>query len=144
LDHFVESDLVARSEFHILKKMIFSRTLYARLMAAFLPVSFLWFFAACVTLCAPQSSGDEIASVGALSKAEVEASHESDCCPITEATITALPKRHVLAKLTDDMAQGVSTFSRRPVFSNVSCVLYPPLAFSSSDPPFERLRTLRL
>jgi hypothetical protein len=144
VDHFVAFDLAARSESHILRKMVFSRTSYARLMAAFLPVSFLWLFAACVTLCAPHSSEGEFASVGALSQAEVEASHESDCCPIMEATITALPERHLLAKLTDDAAQGLSTFTARPVSGNISCVLSPPLAFSSSDPPFERLRTLRI
>lgn len=111
-----------------------------RLIAALLPVSFLWLFVACVSHC---SSGcaDEQDCHADLSSFEITGAPDSDACPITRALKATIPERKPLdLQTTPVVARSVHpveplpliAFSLRPDEPSFSC------------PPLERLPTLRI
>jgi hypothetical protein len=118
-------------------------TLLTRLTGTLLPVCLVWAFAACVSLCSahPAEAGETAA---AISRDVADYAPESDCCPITEASQGALPERTSQSpqagtelhtptpKVTGSGATGAAR--RAPASAS----------FTSPDPPFERLRTLRI
>lgn len=113
---------------------------FKRIVAALLPCCFLWAFVACVSLCtehAKETENDRL-TVLCLGMDEAPA---SDSCPIVEAPKTTLRER--LPLLTDDaLALTPSGFAHASV--NVGVRLLESDALSSTDPPFERLRVLRI
>lgn len=113
---------------------------FKRIVAALLPFCFLWAFAACVSLCTEQfeETGNDHASVLCLGTEDAPA---SDSCPIVEAPKATLRNR--LSLLTADaVAVTPAGFIQSPV--NVGLSLLESSDHSFADPPFERLRVLRI
>jgi hypothetical protein len=109
-----------------------------RIVAALLPCCFLWAFVACVSLCtdhAEETGSDTILCLG------MDETPASDSCPIVEAPKVTLRERPPLLS-----ADAVAVMPAR--FNQASVKLGArPLesdARSSTDPPFERLRVLRI
>lgn len=113
---------------------------FKRTVAALLPFCFLWAFVACVSLCTEQSeeTGNDRPSVLCLGTEDAPA---SDSCPVVEAPKAALRDR--LPLLTGDaVAVTPAGFTQASV--NVGVSLLDSYDHSSTDPPFERLRVLRI
>jgi hypothetical protein len=111
-----------------------------RTIAVLLPVCFLWVFIACVSLCA--SDAEEVEhDGGAILSLEIESTPDSECCPIIES-----PKAALLERLS---VQSASTVSALPItLATLSGNAFAPSHKSNypliTDPPFERLLTLRI
>lgn len=123
--------------------MSIPRFLLKRLIAALLPISLIWMFVACVSICARESaeghSNDQVSS-------PMEIKEASDCkgCPLTSFPKARIPERTIhasdlqtpvaipcLALSVDSLASGVVILSRQRLRSK-------------ADPPLERLRALRI
>src|ERR1044071_9788433 len=121
--------------------MMLSRVSFKQLVAIILPLSFVWTFAACVTICSEhvtQSQDEHM--VGSA----VEMCDSSDSCPITNAPVSLLPERVSPAKQVYSDQQTVLTLSARLVreaLLNCSHTLKP---LPSSSPPLEWLSVLRI
>lgn len=119
---------------------MFSPRQLKRLLAAWLPLCLVWAFVSCVGLCSTHDAGEARA---ATASNRAEDAHESECCPLAEASRGVMPERVSPASGPDGGAAPASAVSAPPA----SSVLFPPTIFlnsSSPDPPFERLRTLRI
>jgi len=117
--------------------------LLKRLMAALLPMSFMWLFVACVSICAREST--EGHSKNQFS-APMEIKDASDCkgCPLTSFPKATIPERTIhgsdlqtpavppsLILSVASLADGVTLVSRQR-------------QRSSADPPLKRLPELRI
>jgi hypothetical protein len=121
-------------------KMFMARFPFKRAVAALLPFCFLWAFMACVSLCTEQSkeTGNDRSSVLCLSTENAPA---SDSCPIVEAPKATLRNRLALLT-TDAVAATPARFIQASI--NIGVSLPDSSDHSSTDPPFERLRVLRI
>lgn len=126
--------------FAILPKMSMPRFPFKRTVAALLPFCFLWAFVACVSLCAEQleETGNDHLSVLCLGTEDAPA---SDSCPNVEAPKATLRER--LPLLTAD-AVTVTPAGLTQASFNVGISLPDSDDHSSTDPPFKRLRVLRI
>src|SRR5438128_488984 len=114
-----------------------------RLLAILLPVSFLWTFAACVLICtAHASEAQREHESRSLSEAEFLA--DTECCPFRTSQLSVLPERRpAISKVCIDQSiccvpvTQVTMYSLQPYKQN-GCLP------SFSDPPLERLCTLRI
>src|ERR1044071_6122005 len=114
-----------------------------RLLATALPLSFVWAFAACVTLCSENRVVDRAAhAIGPM--AEMYGCDEADCCPITGTPVSLLPER---------FSPRGQVSSSQPVLPPMSAQLprdlvytdtYTRIPAQSSGPPSTRLRVLRI
>jgi hypothetical protein len=110
------------------------------MIAALLPVCVLWTFVACVSLCeanAVEAGHDR----GAVLSLGMDSAPESECCPIVESHKAALAERLSV--------QATSTVVASPVIvmpQSACAVILSHVSdrFLSTDPPFERLLTLRI
>lgn len=111
-----------------------------RTVAALLPICFLWAFVACVSLCTEhaEEAGNDRPSVLCLGINDTPA---SDSCPIVEAPKATLRDR-LLLLAADAVAVTPAAFTQAAV--NVGMSLPGSYDHSSTDPPFERLRVLRI
>jgi hypothetical protein len=118
--------------------MFMPRFPFKRIVAGLLPFCFLWAFVACVSLCAEQAeeTGNDRPSVLCSGTQDAPA---SDSCPVVEAPKATL--RDQLPLLTID-AVTPAAYTQAAVSVGVS--LLDSHANSSTDPPFERLRILRI
>ena len=121
--------------------MIKTRAPLTRLLAALMPVLLLWAFVGCVAVCAAHAEG----SGGDVKAASVESrdSHCSEPCPVTEASYLVpanrfAPDQHVVADQPGS-ARVTREATRVPSYAGRYDEALPP-----PDPPFERLRTLRI
>jgi hypothetical protein len=111
-----------------------------RTVAAVLPICFLWAFIACVSLCA--SDAEEIEHNGSVVLSlGIESTPDSECCPIVESPKAALSERLSV--------QSASTVSALPITlvelsGNALAPSYESHHPLITDPPFERLLTLRI
>ena len=115
---------------------------FRRAIAMLLPACFLWVFASCVEMCSTHSA-EACNSNAALFVNSVSASPEDGCCPVTEAPASVLPERVSFIPAASRDFQVLLVWAvpanRRLCFDPDSSIL-----LSSPDPPFERLRTLRI
>jgi hypothetical protein len=112
-----------------------------RYLAVLLPLCLMWVFVACVSLCSPLCADtDELSQ--AVEQIEVEAPHQSGC-PITEAPRSVLPERQSFGT---QVVGELPALLSPPAPSTNYKILHSSflLALGSSDPPFERLHTLRI
>jgi hypothetical protein len=121
-------------------KMLMPRFTFKRTVAALLPFCFLWAFVACLSLCMEhaEEAGDESRSALCLGREDAPA---SDSCPIVQAPKATLRNRLSLLPA-DAVALASTGFTRAPI--NVGASLLDSDDHSSADPPFERLRVLRI
>jgi hypothetical protein len=123
--------------------MIPPRSTLTRLLATLTPALLLWAFVGCVAVCAEHAE-EGLSEDVAASSVELGDSHCSDPCPVTDASFTVPAKRFapdqqaVAAQpVTPPAAQEPPRAA--PIAGRFSEVLRPP-----PDPPFERLRALRI
>ena len=123
--------------------MLMTRFLLKRLMAALLPMSFIWLFVACVSICARESAEGHSNN---QFTAPMEVRDASDCqgCPLTSFPKATIPERTIngsalqtpvalppLILSIDSLADGVTFVSLQR-------------QRSSADPPLKRLTALRI
>jgi hypothetical protein len=134
---------MSRPTTHILREMFSPRSALMRTLALLTPVCMVWVFAACVSLCseheAVEAGRAEAHSVSAPQFAEMQ-----DCCPAGEASCgvpadraTFVPHLSAAAPASDATAVPAADFKLTHPDRGV-----PP--DWPADPPFERLRTLRI
>ena len=109
-----------------------------RIVAALLPCCFLWAFVACVSLCTEHAEETGNGTILCLGADDAPA---SDSCPIVEAPKATLRDRLPLLNA-DALAGMPSGFNQ----ASVKLGVRPRDSDdrSSTDPPFERLRVLRI
>lgn len=114
-----------------------------RLLAALTPALLLWAFVGCAAVCAAhaeEARGEDASATAA----ELRDSHCPDACPVTEAT-AFVPAQRFAPDQQAATSQPATTPAaqespRAASFAgHFSEVLRPP-----PDPPFERLRSLRI
>lgn len=125
-------------------EMFSPRPTVTRSLAIWMPLCFLWVFMACVSLCPVNDvAGHEVSS--ALSKITVRGSHESDCCPITEAPTWLIAARQ---SSTPQASGDVRASSAPSVILQASYAPHSKARLSiqppGSDPPRGRLGVLRI
>jgi hypothetical protein len=117
-----------------------------RLMAATLPVSFLWLFAACVLICEREVADTHDRPVISSLFEAVEVKGTQDCgeCPVTSLPEATAPERTAL-KINLQTPSDVlpSTPPTTSLTGGVPSVLHDRLP-PSADPPLDRLPALRL
>lgn len=111
-----------------------------KIIAAFLPVCFLWSFAACVSICADESAENHLNHSVTTTTADAST---SDFCSMTDAPDAAFPERTIF-----DFQ--ISAVVRRSIFTVETSTFVvaevsqrrgkPPFA----DPPLKRLPVLRI
>jgi hypothetical protein len=110
-----------------------------QILAVVLPVSFIWVFIACVTLCTEH--GTKIQSHYA--SYSLTLTQDEDCCPIETAAPSVLPERRfgtVPASNYQQTAFSLAQFGEPALVHRE----HSGIPVSSSDPPFERLCTMRI
>lgn len=137
-----------RRGFCILPRMFSPHSQVTRSLVLLLPLSFVWLFVACVALCGTACAGDEH-DEGTVETFLLRVAHdssESDCCPIMTTPEGALPERLFSSHYLDDglSRAPVPTSSVRFAFQLSSLSARQLIRPSSPNPPFNRLRTLRI
>ena len=136
--------LVGSPESNILPLMIPPRSTLTRLLAALTPALLLWAFVGCAAACAEHAEDARGEDVSAT-LSELRDSHCPDPCPVTEATAFVPAQRFLpdQQQPPGDQSASAPSASEPPHAASFagrfSEVLRPP-----PDPPFERLRTLRI
>lgn len=117
-----------------------------RLMAAALPVSFLWLFAACILIC-EREVGDTHGRPVVSSPAEtVEVGESPDCgeCPVTSLPEATAPERTAF-KLDWQSSSGVVPSIPSLTLPAGGIPSFPPDRHPPpADPPLDRLPALRI
>ena len=127
----------------ILPWMLTPRSALTRSLALLMPLCMIWVFAACVSLCAEHEAADagcaDTHSVGTPGIAETQ-----DCCPVGEASC-GVPADRAMSVSQPSVAEPPSEAVAMPMadfaLARPARGEPPDWAF---DPPFERLRTLRI
>jgi hypothetical protein len=109
-----------------------------RLLAGLMPLCLLWLFVACVSLCAAHEDAEH---EHAMLSAEIESDPASESCPVLEAPKGMLAER--TNAFPRDEVQASSALFAEPL-SRTEARVRDSVFHSSTDPPFERLRTLRI
>ncbi len=127
----------------IMSGMLMARFPVKRLIAALLPISFLWLFAACVSICVRESAEKhECASV--IFSTEMKDASCCEGCPVSSLPQAAIPQRSTL----------VSDFQAPPAVTPLILAIDPltdGIAFASrrgqlfsASPPLKDLFALRI
>jgi hypothetical protein len=127
----------------ILPWMLTTRLALTRSLALLTPLCMIWVFAACVSLCAGHdelvAGGAEAHSTDASGFADTQ-----DCCPAGEASCGV--QAHRATSVSHTTAAGHAP--EAAALPAAECNLARPAGGvhhgRSPDPPFERLRTLRI
>lgn len=118
-----------------------ARSPFKRLIAAFLPMSLVWVFVACASICARESTDEH--SNDRLT-APIEIKDASDCrgCPLTAFPKATIPERaiHSSDLQTQVLLQSLVLYSAANDFADG---LRQRQRFSA-DPPLTRLPVLRI
>jgi hypothetical protein len=131
-----------RAEFGIVCGMISARSLLMRSLAAFMPIYLIGLFVACVTLCLAHS--DEPRQARSIySSLALEPSAEEEGCPITGVPESILPHRPSPIQPVS-VSQPVALVFIEPAITGLNRAARAARLLTSSDPPFERLCTLRV
>lgn len=121
--------------------MFSQRSALTRLVALVLPLCFVWIFTACVMICGAHAA-EESKQHSIWSNSEAEISHEADCCPLTNSQLSVLPDRRSIGlELNHHLPLRVPC----PWLAKARLLAPHPFPIrSSTDPPFERLVSLRI
>jgi len=114
-----------------------------RLLAVVLPVCLFWISVACMTLCT-EDSDEQQAHCATLLPDTVSSTQDRDCCPITTGLPSVLPEHRVSATPSNNHQQATLILSVHLANSTLLKREHTATPVSNSDPPFERLRTLRI
>jgi hypothetical protein len=119
-----------------------SRSISTRFLAVLLPACFVWTAVACVTLCLKHSREAQQGRVSAAID-RIAGVDDGDCCPISRSPTTALPRR---ASLIQPSCSDAVLTTRPAVIVDHRRAEYEAdrSGPSYSDPPFERLRNIRI
>ncbi len=123
--------------------MFAPRPLLTRSLATLLPACLVWVFAACVSICSAHPAEAPEAIAAAYCDA-ADAAPEPDCCPITEASQGVLPERPSPSGQAAGDLHTPAAMVTEPGRSRAARSAPAPASFASLDPPFGRLRTLRV
>jgi len=123
--------------------MISPRSSFIRLLAALMPVYFIWLFVACAVLCSEHCGETSEVSVVCLSD-EVCASHNEACCRITAAQKSILPERAASVVQVNGNQESLLVSPSQMASDALSAYGHISIPISAPDPPFERLCTLRI
>jgi hypothetical protein len=131
----------------IVSPMLSLRAPLRGLLAVLVPVCLFWISFACLTLCAEDCAEQQqtsYATYETLSVDTVRPSQDRDCCPITAAPPSVLPAHRITAP-PGDHQQQVNQISTPPIVrTHLLGFGHAGTPGSKSDPPFERLLTLRI
>jgi hypothetical protein len=122
--------------------MFLTRFPAQRVIAALMPLCLVWVFIACISICASHTEAADEGS--AVLSIRMNAALLSECCPIIDANKATLTKRSSLDLLASPDIQN-SPHASLPSLnqSSITHLRYSPFN-STCDPPFERLRILRI
>lgn len=112
-------------------------------MAVILTVSFFWIPVACMTRCTADSVEEQMDST-TLMPDGINPSQDRDCCPLTTVLPSVLPEHRVTVVPPNNHQQAtlvVAVQLATPSFLRREHTATPD---SKSDPPFKRLRSLRI
>jgi hypothetical protein len=123
--------------------MLMSRFPLKGLVAAFLPISFLWLFVACVSTCTRESAEKQNRPI-VSSSIETEDAPDCEGCLLTTFPQTTAPER-VTFKLNLQASFAILTVTPS-VNSSTDEITFQHRHFQSSsiEPPLKRLPTLRI
>ncbi|MDQ3687201.1 MAG: hypothetical protein M3430_16620 [Acidobacteriota bacterium] len=125
--------------------MFSPRSSFTRILATLMPLCFAWVFVACISLCAPH--GEEARGDTAYhSAASIDDSHGGEQCPVPSAPTYALTGRQSIVPAPQMIGDAAASFT--PSLSLAGFALHLPARLltppSTSDPPLDRLRVLRI
>ena len=112
-----------------------------RSIAIVLSISAVWLMVACMSLCSSHCSEPEMCET--LASAEIDATHETDCCPITTTPVSLMPER-LSFSLQVNSDQVIV-----PPTTQLSSASLPPtlrigVPYPSSSPPLSQSCVLRI
>ena len=120
------------------------------MLAALLPLLFVWVSAACLSVCLDGCAEEEAtamslpSSCAELSKVGIGEAHEDCLCPIPDSPECALQKSYVYPALADE-GHSALTVSSSPVNLAAGLALATSGALTPIlKPPLQRLRVLRI
>ncbi len=123
--------------------MLTPRSALTRSLALLTPLCLIWVFAACVSLCAEHEGVDsesaEAHSVSAPGLAEMQ-----DCCPADEASCAVPADRATFVShlsVAEPSLEAVAVAAADVALAHPAGGVPPDWA---ADPPFKRLRALRI
>jgi len=123
--------------------MLTPRSALTRTLALLTPVCMIWVFAACVSLCAEHEAADvgcaDTHSVGTPGIAETQ-----DCCPAGEASCGVPADRATFVSHTSAAAPASEAAALPVADVTLACPARGGPPDWAADPPFKRLRTLRI
>jgi hypothetical protein len=118
-----------------------------RLMAMLLPISFLWLFVACVTICGREGTQETHEPSIISSACEItEITETPDCqdCPLTSFPRATAPERVTFKLYLQTAFFARSSFTSVGAPFDGTTFFYRPHKPSFTDPPFNRLPALRI
>lgn len=122
--------------------MLLPQSKFTRCLAVFLPVCFVWAFVACVIICSEDvGHADEAQIVGFV---EVNASDESDCCPMSDLPASLLPERPSFKAQISGDYQALTAPSIQSLPAIAFLYTRSTIGPSLHGPPLERLSVLRI
>src|ERR1044072_1189400 len=129
--------------FSIILAMISPRSTVTKLLAACLLICSVWMFAACVLLCSAHHESAN-ASEALLSAEYVNTLPDDECCPIGQSPAGVLTERQSLLTHIDGGAQTLFASAIITVGEWTCESAHQSIPPPTSDPPLERLCTLRI
>ena len=117
--------------------MQLSGTSLRRFWALVLPIALVWGFASCVFICAEHLT-EQWEHNAELSSVVLNASHDTDCCPVVMAAVE-LPQSALVLKASLYIVPPVS-FDHSSTLTSVSASTLHHFL----DPPLKRLSALRI
>jgi hypothetical protein len=114
-----------------------------RLIAALLPISFMWLFVACVSMCAREST-ERLVNNQVSSPIEIRDASDCKGCPLTSFPKARIRERTIHGSdLKTPVVLPSLIFSVNVLGAGVAVVSRQRQG-SSTDPPLERLPALRI
>ena len=129
---------------YIMPKMFSPRLSFMRASAMMLPLCLIWVCVACVSSCS--TLGVEACEIRAdLSARSIDDSHDEAHCPITATPLYALPERRSsIPHVSDGGQSSFASLPTLPTYNMPPCKVRASNHPCTSDPPLERLCTLRI
>jgi len=123
--------------------MLMARFPLKRLLAAILPLSFLWLFVACVSICTEESR-EHSAANAALASAKLTEAPGCEGCPLSSFPKATVPQRSTFhLDLQTPLVVPSLTFAVDALADGIA-VAVPRSQSPFSSPPLDRLPLLRI
>ena len=114
-----------------------------RTVATVLSASVVWLMVACLSLCSSHcAESEETCSV--MAPVEIDAAHETDCCPITSAPVSLKPERLSLNLQATNAGQAVVTSAAQSFNASFPLTARIEVPYPSSSPPLLQSCVLRI